>query len=190
VIENGEHKGKAGDGQFLKRGTQREYMMSEKESVYIETTVVSYLTAWLSRDLIRAAHQQITQEWWKNRREDFEIFVSEFVISEASAGDREAAEKRLAALENIALLDVNSGVENLAKKLIADKALPPKAVTDALHIAVAAIHGIDYLLSWNCKHIANAEIHGAIEKVCEEQGCKCPKICTPEELLGGKHDLE
>jgi len=161
--------------------------MKEKESVYIETTVVSYLTAWLSRDLIRAAHQQITQEWWQQRREDFEIYVSEFVISEASA---DAAEKRLAALENIALLDVNSGVENLAKKLIADKALPPKAVTDALHIAVAAIHGIDYLLSWNCKHIANAEMQGAIEKVCEEQGCKCPKICTPEELLGGKYDLE
>ena len=164
--------------------------MKEKESVYIETTVISYLTAWLSRDLIRAAHQQITQEWWKNRREDFEIYVSEFVINEASAGDEEAAEKRLTVLENIALLDVNSGVENLAKKLIADKALPPKAVTDALHIAVAAVHGIDYLLSWNCRHIANAEMQDAIEKVCLSEGCECPKICTPEELLGGKYDLE
>ena len=90
--------------------------MSKKETVYIETTVISYLTAWLSRDLIRAAHQQITQEWWQHRRNDFEIFVSEFVINEASAGDMEAAEKRLVALENIALLDVNSDVENLAKK--------------------------------------------------------------------------
>jgi len=164
--------------------------MGKKESVYIETTVISYLTAWLSRDLIRAAHQQITQEWWNSRRNDFEIYVSEFVVNEASAGDAEAAEKRLEALENVALLDVNADVENLAKKLIADRALPPKAVTDALHIAVAAIHGIDYLLSWNCKHIANAEMQRAIEKVCEEQGCKCPKICTPEELLGGKYDLE
>jgi predicted nucleic acid-binding protein len=163
---------------------------SKKETVYIETTVVSYLTAWLSRDLIRAAHQQITQEWWHKRRDDFEIFVSEFVINEASAGDTEAAEKRLEALDNIALLDVTLEVENLAKKLIADNALPAKAVTDALHIAVASVHGIDYLLSWNCKHIANAERQSAIEKVCEEQGHKCPKICTPEELLGGKYDLE
>lgn len=164
--------------------------MSKKESVYIETTVVSYLTAWLSRDLIRAAHQQITQEWWQHRRNDFELFVSEFVINEAAAGDTEAAEKRLEALANIALLDVSSDVEKLAKKLIDDQALPSKAVTDALHIAVASVHGINYLLSWNCKHIANAEMQSAIEKVCEEQGYKCPKICTPEELLGGKYDLE
>ena len=164
--------------------------MSKKESVYIETTVVSYLTAWLSRDLIRAAHQQITQEWWQHRRNDFELFVSEFVINEAAAGDAEAAEKRLEALANIALLDVSLEVEKLAKKLIADKALPSKAVTDALHIAVASVHGINYLLSWNCKHIANAEMQSAIEKVCEEQGYKCPKICTPEELPGGSYDLE
>ena len=90
--------------------------MKEKESVYVETTVVSYLTAWLSRDLIRAAHQQITQEWWQNRREDFEIYVSEFVINEASAGDAEAAEKRFEALENILLLDVSADVENLAAR--------------------------------------------------------------------------
>jgi predicted nucleic acid-binding protein len=161
-----------------------------KESVYIETTVISYLTAWLSRDLIRAAHQQITQEWWNNRRNDFELFVSEFVIVESSAGDQEAAEKRLQTLDEIPLLDVNVEVEDLAKKLIDEKALPGKAVTDALHIAVAAVHGVNYLLSWNCKHIANAEMQSAIEKVCEENGYKCPKICTPEELLGGKYDLE
>jgi len=160
--------------------------MSKKESVYIETTVVSYLAAWLSRDLIRAAHQQITQEWWQNRRNDFEIFVSEFVILESSAGDAEAAEKRLAALEGIALLDINLEVENLAKKLVADKAVPEKSVTDALHIAVAAVHAVDYLLSWNCKHIVNAEMQDAIRKVCETSGYKLPKICTPEELLGGK----
>lgn len=161
-----------------------------RESVYLETKVISYLTAWLSRDLIRAAHQQITQEWWQRRRNDFELFVSEFVINEASAGDKEASEERLGALEGIPLLDVNLGVENLAKNLIAEKALPARAVTDALHIAVASVHGIDYLMSWNCRHIANAEMQSAIEKVCEENGYKCPKICTPEELLGGKYDLE
>ena len=160
--------------------------MSKKESVYIETTVVSYLTAWLSRDLIRAAHQQITQEWWQHRRADFELFVSEFVILESSAGDAEAAEKRLEALAGIALLDVNLEIENLAKKLVAEKAVPEKSVTDALHIAVASVHGVDYLLSWNCKHIANAERQDAIRKVYEDSGYKFPKIGTPEELLGGK----
>ena len=160
--------------------------MSDKESVYIETTVVSYLTAWLSRDLIRAAHQQITQEWWQHRRNDFEIFVSEFVILESSAGDAEAAEKRLEVLEEIALLDVNLEVEHLAKRLVAEKAMPEKSVTDALHIAVASVHAVDYLLSWNCKHIVNAEMQDAIRKVCETSGYKFPKICTPEELLGGK----
>ena len=159
--------------------------MKNKESVYVETTVVSYLTAWLSRDLIRAAHQQITQEWWVNRRDDFDLFVSEFVINEASSGDRQAAEMRLIALEGIDLLDVDLQVENLASKLVADKAVPAKAATDALHIAVAAVHGVSYLLSWNCKHIANAEMQDAIRKVCEESGYRCPKICTPEELLGG-----
>lgn len=88
------------------------------------------------------------------------------------------------------MLDVNAEVENLAKKLIAEKALPTKAATDALHIAVAAVHGINYLLSWNCKHIANAEMQKIIGKVCAENGWKCPEICTPEELLGGKYDLE
>jgi predicted nucleic acid-binding protein len=156
-----------------------------RESVYIETTVISYLTAWLSRDLIRAAHQQITQEWWLNRRQDFDIFVSAFVINEASLGDKIAAKERLEALEGISLLDINSEVENLAKVLISNKALPQKSVTDALHIAVAAVHNIDYLLSWNCKHIANAEMQKIIRKNCEETGYNCPIICTPEELLGG-----
>ena len=93
---------------------------------------------------------------------------------------------RLRALEEIALLDVDSQVESLASKLVAEKAVPTKAATDALHIAVAAVHGMSYLLSWNCKHIANAEMQDAIRKVCEESGYKCPEICTPEELLGGK----
>jgi len=161
-----------------------------KESVYIETTIISYLTAWLSRDLIRAAHQQITQEWWHRRRNDFDLFISEFVINEASAGDPLAAQNRLEALTGLPLLDINADVESLANSLIAEKALPPKAVTDALHIAVASVHNINYLLSWNCKHIANAEMQSAIELVCEMKSYRCPIICTPEELLGGKYDLE
>ena len=133
-----------------------------KETVYLETTVISYLTAWLSRDLIRVAHQQITQDWWVNRRNDFELFVSEFVINEISAGDPGAAAKRLDALDGISLLDANASLETLASRLIRDQALPQKAVTDALHFSVAAVHKIDYLLSWNCRHIANAEMQSAI----------------------------
>ena len=140
--------------------------------------------------MIRAAHQQITQEWWLNRRGDFEVFVSEFVINEASSGDAKAAEERLSVLDGIPLPDINSEVENLAKSLISEKALPVKAATDALHIAVASVHGINYLLSWNCRHIANAEMQEVIGKVCEKNGCRRPIICIPEELLGGKYDLE
>lgn len=101
-----------------------------------------------------------------------------------------AAAKRLEALNGIPSLDVNLAVEVLAARLIKDRALPPKAVTDALHISVAAVHNIDYLLSWNCRHIANAEIQTAIQKVCEIQGYSFPIVCTPEELLGGSYDLQ
>lgn len=112
-------------------------------TVYIETTIVSYLTARLSRDLVTAAHQQITQDWWAKRRARFALFVSQFVIQEASMGDAEMAHKRLEELQALPLLDVNQDAENLAQKLITDGALPKKSAVDALHIAVATVHGID-----------------------------------------------
>jgi hypothetical protein len=153
-------------------------------TVYIETTIVSYLTARPSRDLVTAAHQQITQEWWARRRADFELFVSQFVLQEASMGDVEMAQKRLEELQTIALLDVNQNAEDLARDLIANGALPVKAAVDALHIAVATVHGMDYLLTWNCKHIANAEMQIKVAAVCRARGFEPPVICTPEELLG------
>ena len=159
-----------------------------KPSVYIETTVISYLTAWPSGNVIRAAHQQITKEWWDKRRGDFELFVSEFVAQECSAGNAEAAQQRLTALADIPSLDANEAIEQLARSLIARQALPAKAATDALHIAAAAVHNVEFLLTWNCKHIANAQMLNAIETVCREQGYKCPRICTPEELLGDQAD--
>jgi hypothetical protein len=155
-----------------------------KPKLYLETTVPSYLTAWPSRDLIRAGHQQITREWWRTRRGDFEIFVSQFVLDEAAAGDTEAARDRLEALKDFPLLDITPGVDELAAAFIKSLALPPKAVTDAAHIAVAALHGMHFLLTWNCTHIANAEMAVAIEEVCGENGLACPVICTPEELMG------
>jgi hypothetical protein len=153
-------------------------------TVYIETTIVSYLTAKPSRDLVTAAHQQITQEWWARRRADFELFVSQFVIQEASMGDVEMAQKRLGELRAIPLLKVNQNVEDLARDLIANGALPWKAAVDALHIGVATVHGMDYLLTWNCKHIANAEMQSKVAAVCRDRGFEPPVICTPEELLG------
>ena len=155
-----------------------------KPKLYLETTVPSYLTAWPSRDLIRAGHQQITKEWWQTRRERFDIFISRFVLDEAAAGDAEAARERLLALQDFPLLDLTDEVGDLAAELVTSLALPPKAVTDAAHIAIAAVHGMHFLLTWNCTHIANAEMSVAIEIACRERGFTCPVICTPEELMG------
>jgi hypothetical protein len=156
-----------------------------KARLYLETTVPSYLTAWPSRDLIRASHQQITREWWETRRSDFELFISQLVLDEAAAGDPEAARARLVVLANVPLLDLTEEVSSLALALVSSLALPVKATTDAAHIALAAVHGIHFLLTWNCAHIANAEMSTTIHAVCREHGFTAPVICTPEELMGG-----
>lgn len=155
-----------------------------KSKVYIETTIVSYVTARSSRDLIIAAHQQITQEWWNDRRVEFELFISQLVIQEAAAGDVEGARKRLEILNVFPLLELKPESLLLARALLDKGSLPEKAAEDALHIAVATVHGMDYLLTWNCKHIANAATRNRIEAICREEGYEPPVICTPEELLG------
>jgi hypothetical protein len=137
-----------------------------KPKVYIETTIVSYLTARSSRDLIIAAHQQLTQTWWEDRRLHFDLYVSQAVIQESSAGDTLMAEKRLEMLETIPSLDLRQEAAALARALVEKGPLPEKAAVDALHIAVATVHGMDYLLTWNCKHIANAEMQTAVATVC------------------------
>jgi hypothetical protein len=158
-------------------------MIPIQPRVYLETTVPSYLTAWLSRDLIRAAHQQITREWWERRRADFELFISQLVLRECRAGDPDAAAERLKVLLDLPLLEETEEAVALAAALVAQAALPDRASADALHIAIAAANGIEYLLTWNCTHIANAELRGQIEAVCREHGFEPPVICTPEELL-------
>ncbi|HWG42509.1 MAG TPA: type II toxin-antitoxin system VapC family toxin [Gemmataceae bacterium] len=154
-----------------------------KPRVYLETTIPSYLTAWLSRDLVMAGHQQTTREWWDTRRDDFDLFVSQFVIEEAGAGDPDAAKRRLEVLVNLPLLDLSENVYPLADELMKRVPLPPNAAADTLHIAIAAIHGMEYLLTWNCTHIANAALRPRIEAVCRDNGYEPPVICTPEELL-------
>jgi len=155
-----------------------------RPKVYLETSVISYLTARLSTNLIVAAHQLLTAAWWEERSKHFALFVSQPVIDEAAAGDKEAAEKRLAVVKKISVLDVSDAVVDLADHLIRAKAVPKKAVQDAYHVAVSAVHGMDYLLTWNCKHIANAEMRLKIQDACRDQGVTSPIICTPEELSG------
>jgi predicted nucleic acid-binding protein len=153
------------------------------ESVYVETTVISYLTARPSRDLLVAGHQQVTRQWWDERRRDFKLVASQLVAQESAAGDAEAARERTKAFEEIELLEAGAAALGLARKLIEKGAIPEQAGADALHIALAVTNGITYLLTWNLKHIANAAVRSRIEKVCREEGYEPTVICTPEELL-------
>jgi predicted nucleic acid-binding protein len=134
-----------------------------KERIYIETSIISYLTARGSRSLIAAAHQQITREWWDDQRKNYDICASILVRDECAAGDGDAASKRLEMLSEIKLLDITEQAEEIALELIASKIIPTKAADDAAHIAIATVHGMDYLLTWNCKHIANPHILSRIE---------------------------
>jgi len=158
--------------------------MKEKEKVYIETSVISYLTSFPSRDLIIAAHQQITKDWWEKRKNYFDIFISQFVIDEVSRGDKEAAKSRLEIISELPELIINKQVEKLSEEIIRSGAIPIKSAIDAAHIAIASVHNIHYLLTWNCKHIANAEIMKKVLFVCNDCGFYQPIICTPEELMG------
>lgn len=155
------------------------------KAVYVETSILSYLTARPSRDLLAAAHQQITREWWDNHRTRFDIFVSPLVVEESKRGDQDAASRRVVAIEGLQVLEVVEEAYELASALIREGALPPSAQDDAAHIALAAVHGMDYLLTWNCRHIGNAETKPVIRSVCARNGYTCPEICTPEELMGG-----
>jgi predicted nucleic acid-binding protein len=154
------------------------------KSVYIETSVISYLTGRPSRDLLVAACQQATSEWWRNRRDLYALFTSELVTEEAAAGNPEAARLRLSRLEGIAELKVTSEAEELALALLAKGALPSKAGADALHVAVAAVHGIELLITWNYRHLDNPTAKPKMREICRATGRECPEICTPLELLG------
>ena len=152
-------------------------------TVYLETTIIGYLTIQPSRILRIAANKQTTHEWWTGHRHRISVFISRFVISECSAGDPNAATDRLRTLADIPLLELTNDAESLAAALLEGVPWPPKAATDALHIAVAAINGIDCLLTWNCRHIANPALRPRIETVCRKRNFEPPVICTPRELM-------
>lgn len=155
-----------------------------KPKLYLETTIPSYLVALPSRDLIVAAHQQITHEWWTKQKDQFDIFISQFVFDEASAGDPELAKERIILISEFPKLELNSKAGVLAASLIDSDVIPGKAAIDAAHVAIAAVHGMNFLMTWNCTHIANAIMSQAIQNVCTKIGFNCPIICTPEELMG------
>ncbi len=154
-----------------------------KPSVYIETTIPGYLVARPSRDVVLAGHQQITHEWWQNSRPNHELFISDYVIKEVSRGDSVMAQQRLSVIQGIPLLPNSIETEDLARDLISRLNLPDQAKTDAFHIAIAAVHGIDFLLTWNCTHINNMHMQRRIEIACREAGYSPPVIGTPEELI-------
>ena len=148
---------------------------------------MSYLTARPSRDVVVAGHQQVTREWWENRRLGFSVYISPLVLHEAQDGDPEAARLRLAAIEAVQVLDVTEAAVVLGEVLVARDVIARRSAADALHISIAAVHGMDYLLTWNMSHIANAELRPQIEAVCRGEGYEPPILCTPEELMGNRN---
>jgi hypothetical protein len=155
------------------------------ETVYIETSILGYLTAQPSRDIIVAANIEITREWWNTRRSDFQLYSSQAVLKETTQGDAKIASQRLEIFSNLSLLNLNQSVLDLAEQFLGRSNLPAKADIDAVHIAVATVHGMDYLLTWNCKHIANAQIQRKLAEISIDFGYELPILCTPYELLGG-----
>jgi hypothetical protein len=150
-------------------------------SVYIETSIISYLTARTSRHVVIAGHQKLTRLWWCGRRE-YSLVTSKPVLEEAEAGDPRASALRVRALRDIPVLDSTDEARELAGNLIRHGALPVKATEDAMHISIAAAHEVDYLLTWNCRHLANATMRVTIERICRSSGLRPPIICTPAEL--------
>jgi len=154
-----------------------------KTKVYIVTTIISYLTAWPSRDIVIAGHQQITRQWWDAADARFDLVASQLVIDEASGGNKNASQARIAALAHVVLLDATDEALLLAQQLVQSGAIPEKAAEDAAHIAIAVTNGVEYLVTWNCRHIANAVMRPKIEAICLASGYEPTIICTPEELM-------
>lgn len=152
-------------------------------TVYVETTILSYLTARPSSSLITAAHQRVTLEWWRVAPTSHRLLVSAVVVQEARAGDPTMAERRLALLSGLPLLEVTPEARELARALVAAGVVPSDAAADALHIAVAAVNRVDYLVTWNLRHLAGAVVRRRIERALRERGLDAPTLCTPEELL-------
>ena len=153
-------------------------------TVYIETTIVGHIAGRVHPDPFVADRQQVTRDWWRDHAPSFDVFISQLVIEECSVGDPSAAAERLEVVKDLDLLQSTDEVDDLTNALIAGKAVPASEPRDAFHIAIAAVNGAAFLLTWNYKHIANATLRGRIEQVCRDAGFEPPIICTPDELVG------
>jgi len=154
------------------------------KAVYIETSIIGCLTARSTKNLIIAENIETTRDWWQNRRNGFDLYISQVVLDEVATGDAEIALKRLEILNELPLVELNQAVRHLATQFLMRSNLPPKASDDEVHIAAATVHRLDYWLTWNCKHIANAQIQRKLAEISLDLGYELPIICTPYELLG------
>lgn len=154
------------------------------ETVYVETTVVGSIAGRMHPNPLIAARQQQSRTWWKTASAEHELLISQLVVDECLAGDPDAAQERVDVLVGIPRLVVSGAARDLADALMDGKAIPESEPRDALHIAIAAAHGVKYLVTWNFKHIANATLRELINDVCRDNGHEPPIICTPEELAG------
>jgi hypothetical protein len=162
--------------------------MASAMRIYIESTIPSYVVARPARDLLQAARQQLTRDWWDSKRDAHELFTSQVVLDEIAFGEKEMAERRLHAVEGISLLQVSAEVKELAGKVLTSGLLPATADRDATHIALASAYELDILLTWNCRHIANPMIQQRLRRAVESAGFTLPVICTPEELLESENE--
>lgn len=153
-------------------------------TIYLETTIIGHIAGRIRNDTFVAARQLVTRDWWREHASNYSIFISQLVLDECSEGDPTVASERLDIVKDLALVDACEEVDALADALIAGKAIPASEPRDAFHIAISAVNGVNYLLTWNFKHIANAMLRGRIEQICREAGFEPPIICTPEELMG------
>jgi hypothetical protein len=157
-------------------------------TVYIESSILGYLTGRPTNNLRAAAWQELTFIWWQTQKPHFNLVTSPLVIAEIGRGDASAAQRRLDAIKDIPQLEMTDEITRLTTVFLKEGALPEKATDDAMHVAFAVYHQVDYLLTWNCRHIDNAEKKPIIRRVCEANGYACPEICTPIELMGDKDD--
>ena len=160
--------------------------VSKKLKVYIESTIPSYLVSRPSRDILTLAHQQVTKEWWSTAHEKYLLFISPVVIDEITRGDQKLAMHRLEIVKGIELLELTSEIEKLANIYMKRIGLPDTVYRDASHMAIAVIHNIDYLVTWNSTHIANEHVRRQLFKINAEYRYNTPMICTPEELISPK----
>ena len=160
------------------------------DTVYVETSIISYLRQKPSTQVVLAARQLLTHQWWNDERSNYQLVASQFVIDEASAGDPTLAAERLQLLAGVPLLPLDPVIADIADEIMSRAILPEKARTDALHIAMVAHHRIQYLLTWNCRHIANARILPRIHDVLIDLLIPVPVICTPEEMVGNDSEID